>query len=122
MYSDRCNRKPSRAVLLIWALAAVGCIAVTFHPSASSAFPDGMNEFSLTFREQTCPYNVFGIFALPEEKIPLQVVNPDPGSHYVLTSPHGGVEAVDAGKWVWRAPGRRAFFRLRSSTRKAGPL
>jgi hypothetical protein len=71
-----------------------------------------MNGIQLKLREQICPYKVFGIFAMPGERIPLEVMNPDHESHYVLSGPQGKITTAGHAKWVWQAPPQPGLFPL----------
>lgn len=75
-------------------------------PSASMAdrFDAIKARFTLQAGDLVIPYRVFGVFVMPNETIPLEVLFQQPGRAYSVSHEEGTLEEESNGSWQWTAP------------------
>lgn len=77
---------------------------VTPAESMRDRFESIRARFTLQADNIVIPYRVFGLFVMPEETIPVEVLFQQPGVTYTIRS-DGGTHVPDGeGAWMWTAP------------------
>lgn len=72
------------------------------------AFDAGRAGFSIRVNDETIPYEVFAVYALPEEILDVEVLGSD-GSRYEIAA-HGSVEGQGEGRWRVRTPEQPGLY------------
>src|SRR5262245_25336836 len=97
-------------VVLSQVLRRIGMPLVVLALSALPAsaerepFDPGLSGFRVTIDGEECPFRVLAFYVRPDERIPIEIVAPDPTHSYALLADRGTVIELGAGRWAWRAP------------------
>lgn len=70
----------------------------------AAAFDSGRAAFSVRVNEETIPYRVFAVFALPGENLDIAVTGTAPPGLYHLRAGTSEVAEAGPGRWRWCAP------------------
>lgn len=99
----------AHCALLLSALAA----GVFRAAPASAEFSPWTTGFTLRVHGEVNPYTTFGVFVLPEERLPLEVVSAPGDAAFRLEADAGAVLETGARRWIWRAPKAAGLYPLR---------
>jgi hypothetical protein len=88
---------------------ALATAAVASGQTAAQS-PSGRVSFSVRFRQEVTPYPVMGMFVLPGEPIPLEVLPILSAATYTAQAFDGVLERVDSHRWNWIAPRRKGLY------------
>jgi len=88
-----------RCLLLVSLLAAASAAA---RPAHVHAFHTGRSDFDVAVRHLDIDYDVFALFALPGESVPIAVT--DGTGRFSLHADSGTVRALGDNRWRWTAP------------------
>lgn len=69
-----------------------------------SEFEPGEARFSLKIKDNLIPYDIFGVFVMPSEKLAIEAVFPDGRGSGLLTADDGATVQLGPGTWNWTAP------------------
>jgi len=61
-------------------------------------------DFTVRFRNESCPYRIMGVYALPGEWIRLEAVDSKGGKQFLLTQTGGRIIQSENNCWQWQAP------------------
>jgi len=90
-----------RRLLLIMPLAAAMTTVAHGAPS-SKAFNPGTAGFEVTVRQLDIGYDVFAVFAMPGEAVPIAVKSRQ--GHFSMSASGGKLEPLGVDRWRWTAP------------------
>ena len=117
-----------RSVLALGSpLLFVLCLLM-FQPSpASSQFDSDRAGFSVRFRNDVNPHTVLGLFVVPGERVPFEVLSgrlaeaPEaPASTYEVEVVGGKVTHSGPRSWVWEAPEAKGLYPMQVTERPSG--
>jgi peptidase M15-like protein len=74
------------------------------------AWAQERSSFSVRFADEINPYSLFGIFALPGERVPLEVLPGDTAARYMAEASGGLLERLEPRQWRWTAPRDRGVY------------
>ena len=106
-HGTRAPRSHAGAVLL---LLLLGWLLL---PDSAAAYSEERAGFTVRVRDDVCPYRVLGVYVLPGESLPVQVVGPEPGEEFALTAGPGKVRRTGHARWTWRAPEQPGLYSVR---------
>ena len=87
------------AVILVFApLIWLACQVVLDGQLADSA-----SSVTVRIRQQLWPHDIAGVFALPREGVPIEMIGV-PNAGYTVAASGGHVSMVTDSQWVWQAP------------------
>ncbi|MGH7962769.1 MAG: D-Ala-D-Ala carboxypeptidase family metallohydrolase [Candidatus Binatia bacterium] len=69
-------------------------------------------KFTMQVNEQVFPYQVNGVFVLPQEQLTLQAFNDGGKGRYVLRTASGTATQTAPAVWQWRAPQKPGLYPL----------
>jgi peptidase M15-like protein len=93
---------PSRSFAATITLALATAVAVSAQTERSS--------FSVRFKQEVTPYPVFGIFVLPGDRVPLEVLPTHSTDSYITQAFGGVLERIDSHRWSWTAPEGKGLY------------
>jgi len=91
-------------------LAGSSLVASRGSAVASSQYSPEKVGFTVRYKDEVSPYKIISIFALPDEMLTFQVVDPDSRSRYALESPTGTGPEDGEREWVWKAPRETGLY------------
>ena len=68
--------------------------------------------FMVQFKDEVCPYRVFGAFVMPEEEIPIETIFENRDQEFFIISSGGVLEQLEGNKWTWIAPDEKGVYPL----------
>lgn len=81
-------------------------------PPVPPPVPSSEAHFSVEVKDVVTPYEVTGLFVMPEETINLETTFTLPGRAYELKGEAGDTEELEPGKWQWTAPDEPGAYAL----------
>ena len=69
--------------------------------------------FSVKFKEEISPYQVTGIFVLPNEKINFEVIDSGKNQTYQIKISNGKLIQTAGKNWIWQAPVQKGLYPLK---------
>ncbi|MBU2529366.1 DUF882 domain-containing protein [bacterium] len=98
----------------ISALIAV-TVFIVFYPSYRvNARERGIRPgFSVRFKNNTCPYNVTGVFVMPGEMLDFEIESNDKtDSKYTVKASSGNMHKISGAAWKWISPKAKGLYRI----------
>jgi hypothetical protein len=86
-----------------------GATSALLTSSGEGLVSSGRASFSVTFKQQVNPYPVLGLFVMPGEQVPLQVLA-DSARSYTIAAGGGHIEPLAGARWVWTAPEEKGLY------------
>ena len=74
--------------------------------------PPGRVSFAVKFKEEVSPFPVLGMFVMPGERVPIEVVFADSTASYTADAGGGRLVRVGANRWRWTAPETKGLYPL----------
>jgi hypothetical protein len=96
-----------------WILAAAALLLAFGGCRTAAAFDSGRASFAVRVNEETIPYRVFAVYALPGERLDVAVSDTSPPGRYRMQASRSQAVAAGANRWLWRAPRRPGVSQLR---------
>src|SRR4051794_32379356 len=75
-------------------------------PSSTSA----RASFSVRFKAEVTPYPLVGMFVLPGERVPLEVLPTSSTAAYTAHAFDGSLGRIDPLRWEWTAPEQNGLY------------
>lgn len=69
--------------------------------------------FSIKFKDEILPYQVMGVFVLPDEVVTLEVIDSGKNQNYQIKISNGNLDQIKAKKWRWQAPAQKGLYLLK---------
>jgi hypothetical protein len=66
--------------------------------------------FQVRVRKDVIPYDVFGLYVLPGEVLPLEILGESSPARFQVTAAEGETSQVDARAWRWTAPAKTGLY------------
>jgi len=66
--------------------------------------------FSIKFKEHVSPYNVIGVFLMPDERITIEVIDYKPDTRYTIRPTGGTTERIDNKRWNYIAKNKPGLY------------
>lgn len=90
-------------------LAGLALFCLALPASLNAAVPDepfdaGRTSFAVLYDGEVIPYEVFGLFVVPGDEVPLEIVAPRAESDFALVAEDGTVRRRSDHAWTWTAP------------------
>ena len=101
------------AAIVCFGLLALSIVTImTQNISANqyAAFNAEKAGFAVKIRDEITPYQVTGVFVLPEEKLTLEALDTNRKNTYVLQVSDGKVIQTADNKWHWQAPSKAGLY------------
>jgi hypothetical protein len=84
-------------------LFACQILVLSVYSSDTDNFSSGRTGFEVKFKDEVSPYNVIGVFLLPEESITIEVRDHNPGTQYSISISGGTAHRIDNKRWNIKA-------------------
>jgi len=104
-----------RIALLVGVALTLTSLPPTIAATGNDPFDRGLAGIRLRVRDVVIPYREFAVFALPGERVALELVARG-STRYRLDDDGVEVKPTSAGHWSWRAPAAPGLRRLTLST------
>lgn len=78
--------------------------------SGANVFSPERAGFSIKFKTEVSPYNVIGIFLMPNEMITIEVIDNDPGARYTIQPSGGTADRINNKRWSFRAESKPGLY------------
>lgn len=76
------------------------------------AAPPGRVSFAIKFKEEVSPFAILGVFVMPREQVPLEVVFTDSTVSYAAEAGGGRLVRLGLNRWRWTAPEQKGLYPL----------
>jgi hypothetical protein len=93
------------------AVSAAPDSALVPKPSVRKA-PPGRVSFAVKFKEEVSPFPVLGMFVMPGEQVPIEVVFADSTASYTADAGGGRLLRLGTNRWRWTAPEQKGLYPL----------
>jgi Peptidase M15 len=74
--------------------------------------PPGRVSFAVKFKEEVSPFPVLGMFVMPREQVPIEVVFADSTASYTAQAGGGRLVRLGTNRWRWTAPEQKGLYPL----------
>ena len=92
-------------------LASAPDSALVPKPSVPKA-PPGRVSFAVKFKEEVSPFAILGVFVMPREAVPIEVVFTDSTVSYTAEAGGGKLVRLGRNRWRWTAPENKGLYPL----------
>lgn len=104
-----------------WAVAVFIAGALAIGQTPAEAFEKERAGFSVRFKQEVNPHAVLGLFVMPGETVPLEVVAADASAGaYELDAAAGTATSRGQAAWSWQAPTTKGHYPLKIVQRPSG--
>ncbi|HZN97121.1 MAG TPA: hypothetical protein VFB61_05255 [Gemmatimonadales bacterium] len=93
------------------AVSAAPDSALVPKPSVRKALP-GRVSFAVKFKEEVSPFPVLGMFVMPGDQVPIEVVFADSTASYTADAGGGRLVRLGTNRWRWTAPEQKGLYPL----------
>ena len=78
---------------------------------SQAVFLSGRTPYQIRVGDIESPYHIFSYFILPNQKVPIQLIQPGfAGGLYQIHSTSGFAERAAPHQWIWRAPSKPGLY------------
>jgi len=93
-------------------ISIISYLIIHGHLFASDAnvFSAERSGFSIKFKDEVSPYNVIGVFLMPDETITIEVIDNNPDARYTLRPTGGTVKRIDNKRWTFKAKDKPGLY------------
>jgi len=99
-------------VLIVVLIALTGLTATTGVAQGQAVYSSQKLSFSVGFNDAINPHRVLGVFIMPGDVLPLEVVRGRNGE-FQLQDAAGRTELTGKARWAWTAPARGGLYPLK---------
>lgn len=78
-----------------------------------SPLPENQARFSVHFGDEIIPYNVFGVYVLPNQNVSVAALQTPAKVNFQLAAQDGNVTAKPNNRWQWQAPSKPGVYELK---------
>jgi len=76
----------------------------------SAPFSTHLAGFQVRIRKDVNPYDVLGVYVLPGEVLPLEILSESSSARFQVTAAEGETLQIDARVWQWTAPAKTGLY------------
>lgn len=86
-------------------------LLLTGFQSGQAVFLSGKTPYQIKVGEIESPYRIFAWFLLPNQKVPVQLIQPGfTGGLYQIHTSDGMAERTAPNQWIWQAPSKPGLY------------
>lgn len=107
------NRFVKRSFINITVLISFLITLFCVNLSTAEAYSTEKASFSLKFKEEVSPYNIFSAFVLPDETLDLEILDQYADSRYEIEVKDGYLRQIDTKNWTWKSPSKQGVYPIK---------